>query len=75
VDLETVRRRRRPLLKFCRDCSEQRHHLAGALGAELAAALERRRWIERRVPGHRALRLTETGAAELRKRLDVDLSR
>jgi DNA-binding transcriptional ArsR family regulator len=73
VDLDAVRHRRRPLLRFCLDWSEQRHHLAGALGAELASAMERFGWIEPRIPGHRALRLTDTGAAELRKRLSVDL--
>jgi DNA-binding transcriptional ArsR family regulator len=73
VDLNVVRHRRRPLLKFCLDWSEQRHHLAGALGAELASAMRRLGWIEQRMRGHRSLRLTGTGADELRKRLDIDL--
>jgi len=73
VDLAAVSARKRPLLRFCLDWSEQRHHLAGALGAELAAAFDRQGWTERRAPGHRALRLTGTGARELRKRLNVEL--
>ncbi|MTD59081.1 metalloregulator ArsR/SmtB family transcription factor [Amycolatopsis sp. RM579] len=75
VDLDAVRRRRRPLLKFCLDWSEQRHHLAGALGAELAATFERRDWLEPRVPGHRAVRLTDTGRTQLQDRLDVRIPR
>ncbi|NKQ57196.1 helix-turn-helix transcriptional regulator [Amycolatopsis sp. K13G38] len=74
VDLAEVARRKRPLLRFCLDWSEQRHHLAGALGAEVAAAFDRQGWTERRTPGHRALRLTDTGAREIGKRLDVRLS-
>jgi hypothetical protein len=73
VDLGAVRRRRRPLLKFCLDWSEQRHHLAGALGAELAAALERQGWLEPRVPGNRALRVTGAGRTQLHQRLGISL--
>lgn len=73
VDLDAVRRRRRPLLKFCLDWSEQRHHLAGALGAELAAALERLGWLEPRVPGNRALRVTHAGQEQLHERLGISL--
>ncbi|WP_236791617.1 helix-turn-helix transcriptional regulator [Amycolatopsis sp. GM8] len=75
VDLDAVARHRRPLLKFCLDWSEQRHHLAGALGAELAAALRRLGWLAPRTPGNRALRLTETGRAQLGDRLGVRISR
>ncbi|HVV10371.1 metalloregulator ArsR/SmtB family transcription factor [Amycolatopsis sp.] len=71
VDLPAARRRKRPLLRFCLDWSEQRHHLAGALGAELATAFERLGWIEPRTAGHRALRLTDTGHKELAERLDI----
>ncbi|HET6504239.1 MAG TPA: metalloregulator ArsR/SmtB family transcription factor [Amycolatopsis sp.] len=73
VDLDEVRRQRRPLLKFCLDWSEQRHHLAGALGAELARALLGFGRLEHRKPGHRALRITDRGTVGLRTRLDVDL--
>ena len=38
---------RRPLLGFCVDWSEQRHHLAGGLGAAIATALVDQGWIER----------------------------
>lgn len=52
IDLSTLRKARRPLIKVCTDWTEQRHHLAGGLGAALMQALVERRWIERR-PGRR----------------------
>lgn len=73
VALEAARDSRRPLLRFCLDWSEQRHHLSGALGAEVADAFARQGWTERRTPGHRAVRITDAGRRELRKRLGVDL--
>lgn len=73
VDLDQVSRRKRPLLKFCVDWSEQCHHLGGALGAELALSLHHRGWWERRRQGHRAVRLTDKGAQALRTCLAVDL--
>ncbi|MFD7923657.1 ArsR/SmtB family transcription factor [Streptomyces sp. NPDC059740] len=62
VDLaaETASASRRPLLRFCVDWSEQRHHLAGRLGAAVATALLDGGWAVR-VPGTRALRLTGDG--------------
>ncbi|MGH3169811.1 MAG: transcriptional regulator, partial [Trebonia sp.] len=64
--------RRRPLLRFCLDWSEQRHHLAGRLGAELLAAFLSAGWIERSEQ-HRALRLTDTGSRELHARLGAGI--
>ncbi|MDQ8047169.1 MAG: hypothetical protein AAGC46_19815, partial [Solirubrobacteraceae bacterium] len=60
VDLEPLRAGRRPLIRYCMDWSEQRHHLAGALGAALAARITERGWIER-APHSRAVRVTPTG--------------
>lgn len=37
---------RRPLLRFCLDWSEQRHHLGGRLGATLLGCLRTRGWID-----------------------------
>lgn len=74
IDLPAVlaERRRRPLLRYCVDWSEQRHHLAGALGAATLAAFEDQQWV-RRSPTSRALKLTPAGARELRDRLDIHL--
>lgn len=55
---------RRPLLRFCLDWSEQRHHLGGRLGAMILAAVEDAGWITRR-PADRAVTLTELGRRQL----------
>lgn len=63
---------RRPLLRFCLDWSEQRHHLAGRLGADLLTAFIDAGWITR-TQGQRAVRLTDTGRHGLHARLGLDL--
>lgn len=55
---------RRPLLRFCLDWSEQRHHVGGRLGAAVLAALLARGWVCR-VAASRALRVTDDGVAAL----------
>jgi DNA-binding transcriptional ArsR family regulator len=70
--LERDRPTRRPMLRFCVDWSEQRHHLAGGLGAELLSAMVAAGWV-RRAPARRAVDLTPEGAAALRSRLGVDV--
>lgn len=61
VDLAYVEALSRPTLRFCLDWTEQRHHLAGALGAAILQAARDRDWVQ---PGPRAreLALTEAGA-------------
>lgn len=54
----------RPLLRFCMDWTEQRHHLAGALGAAMLQAMLDRGWLQRR-PAPREIALTQAGAAAL----------
>ena len=61
---------RRPLLRFCVDWSEQRHHLAGRLGADLMAAFTAAGWITR-TPGQRTVRLTPAGAQALTTHLGL----
>lgn len=51
---------RRPLLRFCVDWSEQRHHLSGQLGASIAEALLNRNWLQRRTH-QRAVHLSDAG--------------
>lgn len=51
---------RRPLIRYCVDWSEQRHHLAGALGAALLARLIDLGWI-RHSPTSRAVHVTDAG--------------
>jgi DNA-binding transcriptional ArsR family regulator len=64
---------RRPLVRYCVDWSEQRHHLAGALGARLLRRFEELQWVERRT-GTRALTVTEAGARGLGPTLGLDVA-
>ncbi|HEX5089612.1 MAG TPA: helix-turn-helix transcriptional regulator [Nocardioides sp.] len=66
VDIDAVRRGagQRPLLRFCLDWSEQRHHLAGRLGSAVLDASLAQGWVVRR-PGHRAVTVTDAGEAAL----------
>jgi DNA-binding transcriptional ArsR family regulator len=74
VDLErlSAQKSRRPLLRFCLDWSEQRHHLGGRLGAALLAAFRDRGWV---VPTRRrrALDLTDRGAQALHDVLGLEV--
>jgi len=54
----------RPLIRYCVDWSEQRHHLAGGLGAGLMARLLELGWV-RRSPTSRAVHVTSDGRAGL----------
>lgn len=60
VELDAVPQTARPLLRFCVDWTEQRHHLAGALGAQVTTQLVSAGWI-RRLPSNRAVELTPAG--------------
>lgn len=71
IDLDALHARRRPLIRYCTDWTEQRHHLAGALGAALAEAMVQRAWIERARNG-RAVNLTAAGRRGLREHLDIE---
>ena len=71
IDLESLPRSRRPLIRACTDWTERREHLAGALGELVCVAVLDAGWAVRR-PSSRALRVTADGAAELR-RLGVDV--
>ncbi|MCW2896110.1 MAG: transcriptional regulator [Actinomycetia bacterium] len=61
VDLVALRARRRPLIRYCLDWTEQRHHLAGALGAGLAGRLFELDWVRHAPPASRAVLLTDAG--------------
>jgi DNA-binding transcriptional ArsR family regulator len=73
IELDALRAGRRPLIRYCLDWTEQRHHLAGALGAALADRLFRLDWI-RRAPVNRAVQLTDAGQSGLASAFDVELS-
>jgi DNA-binding transcriptional ArsR family regulator len=61
IDLPAAKQRRRIFCRPCLDWSERRSHLAGAVGAALAARCFELRWIERLRDG-RAVTITEEGA-------------
>ena len=72
VDIDALRARRRPLIRYCLDWSEQRHHLAGALGAAVARVLFERGWLKP-APNSRAVLVTKPGARALRAQLGLAL--
>ncbi len=76
IDVDTLRRGRRTLARPCLDWSERRDHLAGAVGAAIAATMLERRWIVR-LEGTRAVRLTLRGSEGLYRalRLEIELPR
>ena len=74
IDVAAVPRRTRPLLRPCMDWTERRYHLAGGLGAALAAELAGRGWT-RRLEGSRIITVTPDGSAGLNAWLGLDLGR
>ena len=70
IEVDELARARRPLTRACLDWTERRHHLAGALGAVLATNFLERGWVER-LPGSRAVRVTDGGRSELARELAV----
>jgi DNA-binding transcriptional ArsR family regulator len=71
IDLDDQPAGRRPLVRACRDWTERRAHVAGVLGARLAATALADGWVLRR-PGSRGLTITDHGHAVL-DRLGVAL--
>jgi DNA-binding transcriptional ArsR family regulator len=65
IDLAALRARRRPLIRYCLDWTEQRHHLAGALGAAFSGRLFELDWLRHAPLANRAVRLTDAGRAGL----------
>jgi DNA-binding transcriptional ArsR family regulator len=57
IDLDALRKKRRPLCRACLDWTERRTHLAGALGAAILERLFALRYA-RREPGTRAVHLS-----------------
>jgi len=72
IDLDALESGRRPLVRYCLDWTEQRHHLAGGLGAAIADRLLELDWV-RRARQPRAVMLTETGARALEEAIGMKL--
>jgi hypothetical protein len=64
IDLDKLSAASRPLIRYCLDWTEQRHHLAGGLGAALVDRLTALGWLTR-TPQRRVVRLTSDGKARL----------
>ncbi|WP_028925859.1 ArsR/SmtB family transcription factor [Pseudonocardia acaciae] len=61
----------RPLVRYCVDWSEQRHHLAGRLGRGLLDRFLDASWVRRREVG-RGVRVTPDGRAALAELFGID---
>ncbi|CRZ15237.1 ArsR/SmtB family transcription factor [Mycolicibacterium neworleansense] len=61
----------RPLVRYCVDWTEQRHHVAGGLGRAILDHFLAAEWL-RRTPRHRALTVTSSGRAALNDRFGID---
>jgi DNA-binding transcriptional ArsR family regulator len=65
IDVDELVRGRRPVVRYCVDWSERRHHLAGALGAALAARFFDLDWLRYGV-SPRVVHLTDAGKSGVR---------
>jgi DNA-binding transcriptional ArsR family regulator len=72
IDVSGVGRHRRHFARACLDLTERRHHLAGALGAALAANLFKRGWLRRRPEG-RAVAMSRAGQTGFKRELGISL--
>jgi DNA-binding transcriptional ArsR family regulator len=72
VDVSALRTERRPLCRRCLDWSERRPHLAGAVGARLAASCLAAGWVER-IGVTRGVHVTELGQRAFLQCLGLDL--
>ncbi|MGA7670728.1 MAG: metalloregulator ArsR/SmtB family transcription factor [Nitrolancea sp.] len=72
VDIASASATRRQFAYACRDWTERRFHLGGALGAEIYRRFVEARWV---APGEerRQLSVTESGRAALKTHLGLDL--
>jgi DNA-binding transcriptional ArsR family regulator len=71
IDFEALPRRR-PMIRYCVDWSEQRHHLAGSLGAALATRMFELGWLSR-AGNSRAVHVSEDGRDGLKRSFGVQL--
>lgn len=73
IDVNETATKRRLFSHQCLDWSERRHHLAGALGNALLERVLELDWV-RRLPGTRAVQVTNEGKAGFEKVFSLDLN-
>ncbi len=66
IDIDALKRAKRPICKTCLDWSERRWHLAGGLGAQLLTRFFDLKWAHR-VEGARVVRFTPHGEMKFAK--------
>jgi DNA-binding transcriptional ArsR family regulator len=71
VDVEAVRRARRPFIRTCLDWTERRPHLAGGVGAAICRRFLDQGWVER-IGSSRSVRPTRQGVRALNDELDLE---
>jgi DNA-binding transcriptional ArsR family regulator len=64
---------KRPLVRYCVDWTEQRHHLSGGLGRAVLDCFLSAGWVKR-MPRGRALTVTDDGRTALADAFDIDWS-
>ncbi|MDI3417833.1 ArsR/SmtB family transcription factor [Streptomyces luteolus] len=73
IDVAELVRGRRPAVRYCVDWSERRHHLAGALGAGLAARFFDLDWLRYGI-SPRVVHLTDVGKDGVRNVFAIDIA-
>ena len=64
---------RRPLIRYCVDWTETRHHLAGRLGRAVRDRFVTAGWVKAR-ESYRAVRITPSGEQVLREEFGIELT-
>jgi DNA-binding transcriptional ArsR family regulator len=70
IDVEDLRRARRPFVRECLDWTERLSHLAGGVGAAVCRHFFDAGWVTR-TGTHRAVKLTDPGRAALAQHLGI----
>jgi DNA-binding transcriptional ArsR family regulator len=70
IDLSAMQKSKRPVCRSCLDWSEQKPHLAGAVGAALAARCFDLGWLQR-LPNTRAVAIARSGVEGFQEQFGV----
>jgi DNA-binding transcriptional ArsR family regulator len=73
IDFDALAGQQRPLVRYCVDWSEQRHHLAGSLGAAMTDRMFELGWVSRR-RDTRAVRVSDEGRDGLMEMFGLELA-